>query len=327
MNVVLVMFRGDGERRSFSLARDMTVIGRREDCDLRIPVGDVSRKHCRFIREGDSLRLEDLGSSNGTFVNGERIQESVVNAGDYIQVGPVQFVLQIDGYPADEDMADPTAIETVESTGEFMALTELSNDPAPESDAIDLPADALEELPEPPTPDFARVESIATEAPTQDIDLGDDPELELTELPTIEEAPLEELPPLPVNADSEDSPPPPPPPPTLGETHALPIDEIPSPGVIAPVPAAAADTEDDGEWNFVLEEAEPETGRRRGPGLKRPARRRARVSVRSDPQHSFYCPRGGDSNWLFGPIFPTFPHASFSFLNAASLIPLTSNGN
>ncbi len=37
MQVVLVMFRSDGERRSFSVVRDMTVIGRREDCDLRIP--------------------------------------------------------------------------------------------------------------------------------------------------------------------------------------------------------------------------------------------------------------------------------------------------
>src|SRR5204862_2121380 len=36
MQAVLVMFRSDGERRSFSMARDMTVIGRREDCDLRI---------------------------------------------------------------------------------------------------------------------------------------------------------------------------------------------------------------------------------------------------------------------------------------------------
>ena len=40
MQVVLVMFRAEGERRSFSVARDVTVIGRREDCDLRIPVSE-----------------------------------------------------------------------------------------------------------------------------------------------------------------------------------------------------------------------------------------------------------------------------------------------
>lgn len=109
MQVVLVMFRADGERRSFSIVRDMTVVGRREDCDLRIPLGEVSRKHCRIMKEGDSVRLEDLGSSNGTFHNGERCREATLAAGDTIQIGPVTFMVQIDGVPADEDMQPATA--------------------------------------------------------------------------------------------------------------------------------------------------------------------------------------------------------------------------
>jgi pSer/pThr/pTyr-binding forkhead associated (FHA) protein len=108
MQVVLVMFRGEGERRSFSLPRDLTVMGRREDCDLRIPLGEVSRKHCRLIADGETLKIEDLGSSNGTFLNGQRIQETQVNPGDVIQIGPVLFVVQIDGVPADEDIQAPT---------------------------------------------------------------------------------------------------------------------------------------------------------------------------------------------------------------------------
>jgi predicted component of type VI protein secretion system len=102
------MFRGEGERRSFSLPRDVTVMGRREDCDLRIPLGEVSRKHARLIADGEMLKVEDLGSSNGTFVNGQRIQEAQVNPGDVIQIGPVMFVVQIDGSPADEDIQAPT---------------------------------------------------------------------------------------------------------------------------------------------------------------------------------------------------------------------------
>src|SRR5882757_6115099 len=103
MQLVLVMFRAEGERRSFSLTKDVTTIGRREDCDLRIPVSDVSRKHCRIIKDGGSIRVEDLGSSNGTYHNGQRIQGSTtVEAGDSVQVGPVVFVLQVDGVPADE---------------------------------------------------------------------------------------------------------------------------------------------------------------------------------------------------------------------------------
>jgi predicted component of type VI protein secretion system len=109
MQAVLVMFRADGERRSFSVTRDMTVVGRREDCDLRIPLGDISRKHCRFVRDGDMLRIEDLGSSNGTYHNGQRIdKEAVLQAGDSVQVGPVVFVVQIDGYPAEEELRPVT---------------------------------------------------------------------------------------------------------------------------------------------------------------------------------------------------------------------------
>jgi pSer/pThr/pTyr-binding forkhead associated (FHA) protein len=105
MQVVLVSFRGEGERRSFSVVKESTVIGRREDCDLRIPVSEVSRKHCRIVKDGDQLRVEDLGSSNGTYHNGQRVQGgTVLNPGDSVQVGPVVFVVQIDGNPPDDDL-------------------------------------------------------------------------------------------------------------------------------------------------------------------------------------------------------------------------------
>jgi predicted component of type VI protein secretion system len=109
MQVVLVMFRADGERRSFSIHRDITVIGRREDCDFRIPLGEVSRKHCRVIKNGQTVKVEDLGSSNGTFCNGMRVQEADLNPGDTLQVGPAVFVVQIDGAPNEDEMAPITA--------------------------------------------------------------------------------------------------------------------------------------------------------------------------------------------------------------------------
>jgi pSer/pThr/pTyr-binding forkhead associated (FHA) protein len=115
------MFRSDGDRRSFSLTRDITVIGRREDCDLRIPLGEVSRKHCRLVRDGDSLRLEDLGSSNGTYHNGQRVQEAILSPGDSVQVGPLVFVLQVDGIPPEDELA-PVTVGTEESHEEqFLA--------------------------------------------------------------------------------------------------------------------------------------------------------------------------------------------------------------
>ena len=127
MQAVLVMFRSDGQKRSFSIARDMTVIGRREDCDLRIPLGEVSRKHCRLVRDGDTLKLEDLGSSNGTFLNGQRVQEALLSPGDTIQVGPVAFALQIDGEPAEDDLRPVTAASS-NGAEEEMPLGDESED-------------------------------------------------------------------------------------------------------------------------------------------------------------------------------------------------------
>jgi predicted component of type VI protein secretion system len=132
MQVVLVMFRADGERRSFSIVRDMTVIGRREDCDLRIPLGEVSRKHCRMIKDGDTVRLEDLGSSNGTFHNGQRVQEAVLAPGDNVQVGPVSFVVQIDGQPADDELQPPIKETAQQAMGDFLPVEE-GSEPTPES--------------------------------------------------------------------------------------------------------------------------------------------------------------------------------------------------
>src|SRR3954471_16718634 len=122
MQVVMVMFRGDGQRRSFSITRDMTVIGRREDCDLRIPLGAVSRKNCRIVRDGDMLKIEALGSSNGTFLNGRRVQEGLLSPGDSIQVGPVVFVLQVDGEPADDELNPVTIPAAAPAAGDSRAL-------------------------------------------------------------------------------------------------------------------------------------------------------------------------------------------------------------
>jgi pSer/pThr/pTyr-binding forkhead associated (FHA) protein len=98
MKIVLVRFKGD-ERREFPLTRESTVVGRLPECALRIQTADVSRRHCEFTSAADGLSLRDLGSSNGTFVNGKRVAACKLAPGDQIAVGPVVFVVQIDGMP------------------------------------------------------------------------------------------------------------------------------------------------------------------------------------------------------------------------------------
>jgi len=59
----------------------------------------ISRRHCQLNHDEGVLKIRDLGSRNGTYLNGKRISEAVVEAGDYIKVGPLKFVFQIDGQP------------------------------------------------------------------------------------------------------------------------------------------------------------------------------------------------------------------------------------
>lgn len=93
------MFKPDGSRRDFPLSKDRVVVGRRDTCDLRIPLSAVSRQHCELRIHGGQIVLRDMGSSNGTFRNSTRIQETMLEAGDEITVGPVVFFLQVDGLP------------------------------------------------------------------------------------------------------------------------------------------------------------------------------------------------------------------------------------
>lgn len=100
MQVVLYLLKKDGDIKPFVLPSTVTLIGRRQDCDLCIPLTVVSRKHCELNMDQGRLMIRDLHSKNNTFVNGKKIEETRLNPGDQISIGPVNFVVQIDGQPA-----------------------------------------------------------------------------------------------------------------------------------------------------------------------------------------------------------------------------------
>lgn len=101
MDANLVLLANGTSRKVFPLSSDVTVIGRRRNCDLRIPLESVSRRHCQLTRKGDQLTIQDLGSRNGTLLNGKPVETSGVNAGDVIKIGPLVFSVQVDGLPKD----------------------------------------------------------------------------------------------------------------------------------------------------------------------------------------------------------------------------------
>ena len=99
--LTLAMFKADGTRRDFPLVKSRVIIGRKVNCDLRIPLTSVSRQHCELTVEGNKVQVKDLGSSNGTYHNSERVQEAHLSAGDELVIGPVVFTLIVDGQPSD----------------------------------------------------------------------------------------------------------------------------------------------------------------------------------------------------------------------------------
>src|SRR5436305_676037 len=80
----------EGQALPFELATDETVIGRHPECTFQINSNMVSRKHAKVVKSGDQFVVEDLGSGNGTFVNGKKIDgPTVLIHDDRIKVGPI----------------------------------------------------------------------------------------------------------------------------------------------------------------------------------------------------------------------------------------------
>ncbi len=72
---------------AIEIAKDLLVVGRREDCDLRLEHKSVSKIHCVIIKTDGLLMLRDLGSTNGTRVNGNVVQIRRLRPGDRVGVG------------------------------------------------------------------------------------------------------------------------------------------------------------------------------------------------------------------------------------------------
>lgn len=79
----------DGELvASFRLDRPVVVAGRMDSCDITVKGPLVSRNHCQFVRSGDTYVIKDMGTANGTYVNGARVQEHTLRDGDQVAIVP-----------------------------------------------------------------------------------------------------------------------------------------------------------------------------------------------------------------------------------------------
>lgn len=99
----LRVLSGKQSGSTISLPEGKFLIGREEDCHLRPNSDLVSRHHCVFTLDEYGLRLRDLGSTNGTLVNGERIRGAVVlSTGDRVSIGKLDFQVLVGDPITDE---------------------------------------------------------------------------------------------------------------------------------------------------------------------------------------------------------------------------------
>jgi len=168
MKVSLVMFREDGNRREFPLDPGRTIIGRREECDLRIPLAEISRRHAQItVSEKDrKVVIKDLGSSNGTYLNNRRLTaEHTLSPGDHVILGPVVFTVRIDGEPKEVRPVQTRLEAKQTSSREAAAAAPKRQDEDSDVFDDDDPISALEAL-------AASDETAALDLNEDDFDLG-----------------------------------------------------------------------------------------------------------------------------------------------------------
>jgi len=124
----LIVKQGPQIGIQFPITDNVAVIGREESCDIVIQDAEVSRRHSQLSWEGNTFIIQDMESTNGTFVNGTQIDTAtVLTSGDVIGLGQTTLIFEseADNYPQADYTATPsreayplTAQEAQSETGE-----------------------------------------------------------------------------------------------------------------------------------------------------------------------------------------------------------------
>lgn len=96
---------------SFEIVKDMTLVGRDEECDIRLAHKSVSKLQCVIVRTDGLLLLRDLGSTNGTRVNGQRVRRAALLPGDNLSIANLKYVVKfgaaLDTEPVPDEAGEP----------------------------------------------------------------------------------------------------------------------------------------------------------------------------------------------------------------------------
>ncbi len=129
MNYALQVVRGRSGANLLRLMDGVNSIGRHDDCVIRIRSSQVSRRHCELFEEGDKLILRDLGSANGTFVNGKRVLgKQTLKPGDVLTIGGVTLRVDLLGAASKAAEGSSGAKPAAGDTAEVKALPAAEDD-------------------------------------------------------------------------------------------------------------------------------------------------------------------------------------------------------
>ncbi|MCP4787802.1 MAG: FHA domain-containing protein [Fuerstiella sp.] len=150
INAELHVIGGKHAGQVIPLNRQKFLIGREQDCQLRPNSELVSRHHCVFTVDDFSVRIRDLGSTNGTLVNDERIQKEVVlQPDDRVLVGSLEFFVRINETAEDDTTGEISAKSEETLVG---AGTETVTEMTPLSMPIGSDTTFLQAIPTEPAP-------------------------------------------------------------------------------------------------------------------------------------------------------------------------------
>ena len=98
--------------RAYELKVERTTVGRVSDNAIEIPEASVSSHHAEILLKGNEVIIHDLGSTNGTFINGEKITEAVLRPGQILRLGMIEMRLETGESPAStsKKMLDQTRV-------------------------------------------------------------------------------------------------------------------------------------------------------------------------------------------------------------------------
>ena len=94
MRVRLVPLEGGAP---IEIVKDLVVVGRKEECDVRLDHKSISKLHCVLVKTDGLLLLRDLGSTNGTRVNGQRVRRAALLPNDQLQIASLKYAVQLAG--------------------------------------------------------------------------------------------------------------------------------------------------------------------------------------------------------------------------------------